>query len=109
MIEETFKEKAATELKRHEDTMLQIARECASAKFKESGINIGDIVVDDCDTRIIVEKVGFNVNTSRPQESSFRLIGLKLKKDNSPRKDGSKDTVYQHRIVEIISNKENAQ
>lgn len=84
-----IEEKVAIELKRHEDTMLQIAKECASEKFKESGINIGDIVVDDCDTRIIVEKVGFNVNTKRPQDSSFRLIGLKLKK-----------TIHQEKMVQ---------
>lgn len=103
-MKELIEEKVKELRKKFEKDMWDLGVEYATHLFNETKITPGDIVESTTGDKILFEKRGLRINTIDPTRSYFVLIGKRLKKDNTPRKDNSSDSIYFENVKEIIKN-----
>jgi hypothetical protein len=95
MTESEYEEKMAEINKAHEDAKRQLYIDYAASQRK---FKIGDIISNGHVT-ILVEKFGTNKTFGLPQPT---YIGKELRKDLTPKKNGSTNTIFGNNHVERI-------
>lgn len=103
-MKELIEDKVKELKEKFDKSMWDLGVEYATYLFEESGIKPGDIVISSSGDRILFESRGLRISTRKPTESYYVLIGKKLKKDNTLRKDKSNDSIYFGNVVEVIKN-----